>query len=127
MFADHLGSALSEPRDEVKGHLGNTRDGKPADPLDVHVFKVWERVLGCFNMLHRHRERYPALGEDKVPIDLVHPEPAMEAFAWQATAAQAARDTLCQPRGWFLRLPDGRHRHRQNAGRAIGSYGRCLR
>ena len=102
MFADHLGSALSEPRDKVKGHLGNTRDGKPADPLDVHVFKVWERVLGCFNMVHRHRERYPALGEDKVPIDLVHPEPSTAAFAWQARAAQAARDLCASREGGFF-------------------------
>lgn len=108
MFADHLGSALSEKREEVKGHLGNTRDGKPADPLDVHVFKVSERVLGCFDMLHRHRDRYPALGEDKVPIEIVHPEPAPEPFAWQNIAARAARQ-LCESRegGFFACLMAG--------------------
>lgn len=108
MFADHLGSALSEKSDEVIGHLGNTRDGMPADPLDVHVRRVSERVLGCFDMLHRHRDRYPALGEDKVPIDLVHPEPEPEPFTWQAVAAREVRQ-LCEKRegGFFACLIAG--------------------
>jgi CRISPR-associated endonuclease/helicase Cas3 len=108
MFADHLGSALKEPRDEVKGHLGNTKDGKPADPLDVHIDRVWRRTLGCFDMLHRHRESYPALGEDQAPIDIRHPEPAPDPFTWQATAARAARE-LCEQRegGFFACLMAG--------------------
>lgn len=108
MFADHLGSALKEARDKVPGHLGNTKDGKPADPLDVHIDRVWQRVLGCFDMLHRHRERYPALGEDEVPIDIRHPEPAPEPFSWQAATARAAQQ-LCEARegGFFACLMAG--------------------
>jgi CRISPR-associated endonuclease/helicase Cas3 len=102
MFADHLGSALKEPRATFRGHLANTSDGKPADPLDVHIDRVWERVLGCFDMLHRHRERYPALGEDEVPIDIRHPEPAAEPFGWQETAAQAARGVCEKHEGGFF-------------------------
>jgi len=59
-------------------------------------------------MLHRHRERYPALAEDQVPIDISHPEPATGAFAWQAIAAGAAR-ALCAMRegGFFACLMAG--------------------
>jgi CRISPR-associated endonuclease/helicase Cas3 len=97
MFADHLGSALRETHDTVDGHLGNTKDGKLADPLDVHIDRVWQRILGCYDMLHRHRERYPALDENEVPIDILHPEPEPEPFSWQTTAARAAR-VLCERR-----------------------------
>ena len=112
MFADHLGSALREvTSDEFASdgtHLGNTKDGKPADPLDVHIDRVWQRGPGCFDMLHRHRERYPALGEDEVPIDIRHPEPAAAPFAWQAVAAHEARN-LCAARegGFFTCLMAG--------------------
>lgn len=102
MFADHLGSALKELRDKVNGHVGNTKDGKLADPLDVHIDRVWQRTLGCFDMLHRHRESYPALGEDQVPIDIRHPEPAPEPFAWQVTAARAARELCEEQEGGFF-------------------------
>lgn len=108
MFADHLGSALKVACDKVPGHLGNTKDGKPADTLDMHIERVWQRVLGCYDMLHRHRERYPALGEDEVPLDIRHPEVAPEPFAWQAATAQAARQ-LCEARegGFFACLMAG--------------------
>lgn len=110
MFADHLGSALSEARETFDGHLGNTtKDRKnPADPLDVHIDRVWQRALGCYDMLHRHRERYPALCEDQVPIDIRHPEPAGEPFGWQAIASNAAKN-LCEGRegGFFACLMAG--------------------
>jgi len=112
MFSDHLGSALSEARDVKSAprneHLGNTRDGKPADSLEVHVNRVWQRALGSYDMLHRHRERYPALDEDQVPIDIRHPEPAHEPFAWQEIAANEARK-LCESRegGFFACLMAG--------------------
>jgi CRISPR-associated endonuclease/helicase Cas3 len=112
MFSDHLGSALSEARD-IKSvarneHLGNTRDGKPGDTLEAHVDRVWQRALGSYDMLHRHRERYPALDEDQVPIDIRHPEAAPEPFAWQAIAANEARN-LCEERegGFFACLMAG--------------------
>jgi CRISPR-associated endonuclease/helicase Cas3 len=98
MFADHLGSALKQARDPAaigrNEHLGNTLDGRPADDLDTHVARVLERVPGCYDMLHRHRERYPALDVEQVPLGLMHPRPAPETFAWQARTAEAAR-ALC--------------------------------
>lgn len=112
MFADHLGSALSEvranPGEGGNEHLANTKDGKPADSLVTHTNRVWQRAAGCFDMLHRHRERYPALAEDQVPIDIRHPEPAAEPFAWQSIAAAAAR-SLCEKRegGFFACLMAG--------------------
>lgn len=112
MFADHLGSALSEIREgsapRGNEHLANTKDGKPADTLARHIDRVWQRAPGCFDMLHRHRERYPALSEDQVPIDIRHPEPAADPFAWQAIAADAAR-SLCEARegGFFACLMAG--------------------
>lgn len=112
MFADHLGSALSEvqtdPSASKKEHLANTKDGKPADSLALHIDRVWQRAPGCFDMLHRHRERYPALAEDQVPIDIRHPEPTAKHFAWQVIAASAAR-SLCEARegGFFACLMAG--------------------
>lgn len=108
MFADHLGSAFKEPRATVADHLANTCDGRPADPLDLHVRRVLERLPGTFDMLHRHRERYPALAEDEVPLDILHPAPAPEPFGWQTTATRAARD-LCEERegGFFACLMAG--------------------
>lgn len=106
MFADHLGSALSEAREtETVGneeHLANLKDGRPADPLEVHIDRVWQRTRGCYDMLHRHRERYPALGEDQVPIDIRHPESTDEPFAWQATAARAAEELCAAHEGGFF-------------------------
>ena len=108
MFADHLGSAFKEPRDVIADHLANTLDGRPADPLDLHVRRVLERLPGTFDMLHRHRERYPALAEDEAPIDIIHPNPPSDQFVWQAIASQAARD-LCSVRegGFFACLLAG--------------------
>ena len=106
MFADHLGSALKEAHGEVgakvDGHLGNTLDGRPADPLDIHVHRVLQRVPGAFDMLHRHRERYPALDHDQVPLDLLHPEPTQGSFAWQSNVAQAARELAGSAEGGFF-------------------------
>lgn len=112
MFADHLGSALSESRTDPgagkKEHLANTRDGKPADSLSLHIERVWQRAQGCFDMLHRHRERYPALSEDQVPIRIRHPEPTPDPFAWQTIAANATR-ALCEAQegGFFACLMAG--------------------
>lgn len=108
MFADHLGSNASEPREEVAAHLANTKLGKAADPLDLHVRRVLERVPGAFDMLHRHRERYPALAEDKIPLAVRHPEPAPEPFGWQTVAADSAGG-LCAARegGFFACLVAG--------------------
>lgn len=102
MFADHLGSALKEARNSVSGHLANTKDGHPADALDLHVRRVLERLPGTFDMLHRYRDRYPALSEDQIPIDIVHPAVMEGPFAWQATTAQAARDLCSGNEGGFF-------------------------
>lgn len=107
MFADHLASALREPRDPASvkpetGHLANTGDGRPADALDRHILKVLQRVPGCFDMLHRHRERYPALDAMQVPMGLLHPEPAPAPFAWQEATARAARALCSSAEGGFF-------------------------
>lgn len=102
MFADHLGSALKETRDDRPAYLANTRDGHPADPLDVHVERVLEQLPKCFDMLHRQRERYPALGVDQAPLGLRHPEPAPEPFAWQTTTAAAAAALCAAQEGGFF-------------------------
>ncbi|MGE0290392.1 MAG: HD domain-containing protein [Bradyrhizobium sp.] len=112
MFADHLGSALSQVQTDAstskKEHLANTKEGKPADSLVLHIERVWQRAQGCFDMLHRHREGYPALSEDQVPIGIRHPDPAPEPFAWQTIAASATR-ALCEARegGFFACLMSG--------------------
>ncbi|MEO1538691.1 MAG: hypothetical protein AAFR73_13305 [Pseudomonadota bacterium] len=112
MFADHLGSALSEvqanPGKWGEKHLANTKDGKPADSLATHINRVWQRAPGCYDMLHRYRERYPALAEDQIPVDIRHPEPVAGPFAWQSIAAAAAR-SLCENRegGFFSCLMAG--------------------
>lgn len=98
MFADHLGSALKQVRDPTtvgrEEHLGNTLDGQPADGLGTHVARVLERVPGCYDMLHRHRGRYPALAAEQVPLGIMYPQPAPDPFSWQARTAEAAR-MLC--------------------------------
>ena len=103
-FADHLGSALREASSDeaANAQLGNTKDGNPADPLDIHIDRVWQRGSGCFDMLHRHRERYPALGEDEVPIDIRHPVPAAAPFAWQVVAAREAGQLCAAREGGFF-------------------------
>ena len=110
MFADHLGSALKQAREGNcrNEHLANTQDGRPADTLDVHVERVLERATGCFDMLHRHRGRYPALAADEIPLGLLHPLPASEPFTWQIAAASAVR-ALCADRegGFFACLMAG--------------------
>jgi len=102
MCADHVASASKEVSDSVDGHLGNTKDGCPADSLDLHVHRVWRHVPGCFDMLHRHRESYPAIGEDEIPIDLLVPEAGPGPFVWQALAARAAREVCGASEGGFF-------------------------
>ena len=102
MLADHLGSAFKQPSDVVSDHLGNTLDGQPADSLDRHVGRVLQRLPGSFDLLHRHRERYPALAEDATPIDIACPQPVKPPFDWQARTALAARELCALREGGFF-------------------------
>ena len=104
MFADHLGSSRSVARPAVppEEHLANTRDGKPADSLAVHVRKVHEETRGAFDMLHRARDRFPALLESEVPLTIACPEPGEDRFRWQAEAALAARELCASATGGFF-------------------------
>jgi CRISPR-associated endonuclease/helicase Cas3 len=106
MFADHLGSAAKQKSIDVPAHLANTlpivagsRTFVPADSLSQHVKRVYAQTRGTFDMLHRYRDRFPALMEDQVPVEVAFPSQAKDArFAWQAEAARAAK-SMCEVNG----------------------------
>lgn len=102
MLADHLGSASSEAREGYEEHLANTKDGSPADSLSKHVDRVYGRIQGAYDLLHRHADSYPALEADQVPIDVRDPAPDGGRFSWQAHAADTARTLCASAEGGFF-------------------------
>ena len=110
MFADHLGSAAKQSVANQPDHLANTMEdtqgGKnkvAADSLSKHVQRVYRRTRGAFDMLHRYRERFPALSEKQIPTDVIFPQPSTDVrFIWQANAAQSAREMCEQNEGGFF-------------------------
>ena len=116
MLADHVGSALSERSERTPDHLANTMSAKPgsngrvaADSLTRHVQRVYANAHGTFDLLHRYRDRFPALLADQIPSGIVLPSPSTDPrFCWQEVAATAAR-TLCNTRtgGFFACVLSG--------------------
>ncbi|WP_366934959.1 hypothetical protein [Marivita sp.] len=106
VFADHVGSAQKEEAPAPAEHLANTTGPKqkpvPADSLSAHVRRVHRNCVPAFDLLHRLRDRFPALGEDQMPGDLVRPEIFDRRFAWQMEAARAARDLAGSREGGFF-------------------------
>ncbi len=102
MLSDHVGSASKKISDENSVHLANTKDGKPADSLSLHVHRVYRNCRGSFDMMHRYRERFPGLGDNQIPTEILYPEPLAPRFYWQAEAAQAARDVCAAQEGGFI-------------------------
>ena len=107
VFADHVGSSEKAISTWQPGHLANTdRDagGKllPADSLSTHVRRVYLASRPAFDMLHRLRDRLPALAEDALPVGLVRPDVRDPRFAWQAEAARAARSLASSKEGGFF-------------------------
>ena len=110
MLADHVGSARKQGSETCPDHLANTtssiRGGKkriPGDDLATHVRRVYAYARGSFDLLHRYRDRFPALDEGHVPAGVMHPEPSsVSHFRWQAEAAQVARTICAQAEGGFF-------------------------
>lgn len=110
MFADHLGSAAKSPSRTMPDHLANTVDASPgskgkvaADSLSQHVKRVYARTRGSFDLLHRYRDRFPAISEGQVPIDIMHPTPSDDPrFNWQSEAAQTAKSLCANNEGGFF-------------------------
>jgi len=115
MFADHLGSAMKREQAAPADHLANTitieaaRRPSPADSLSRHVKRVHRYSRFSHQMTHSLRDRYPALDESVLPIDIARPEVSINPrFSWQAEAAQAAR-AICEQRegGFFAAILAG--------------------
>lgn len=115
MFADHVGSARKTPNQTIPEHLANTirKDwGKglvPADSLSRHVKRVYRYSRFSYEMTHALRDRYPALNETVLPIDVAFPEPSSDPrFSWQGQAAMTAR-AMCNERegGFFAAILAG--------------------
>ena len=109
MFADHLGSAMKTPQENVPDHLANTTkiDGKkgyvPADSLSRHVKRVHRYTRFAHEMTHALRDRFPALSEPDIPTDIAFPlTSSRPQFAWQGEAALAARKLAEQHEGGFF-------------------------
>lgn len=106
VLADHVGSSQSQPSSGCPEFLANTKKtdagSVPADSLSVHVRKVYANCHAAFDLMHRLRERLPALAEDQMPVDLVHPGISSPRFAWQAEAARAARELAGSCEGGFF-------------------------
>lgn len=107
VFADHIGSSEKEPSSALPEFLANTIKHseaglQPADSLSAHVKRVYLACRSAFDMLHRLRERLPALSESQMPPDLVRPEIEDPRFVWQMEAASAARALAASQEGGFF-------------------------
>lgn len=107
VFADHVGSsekALSLVMPEFLANTTKDPGGRPtpADSLSAHVKRVYLASRPAFDMLHRLRERLPALSEAQMPLDLVRPEIEDPRFVWQMEAARTARTLAASQEGGFF-------------------------
>jgi len=110
MLADHVGSARKQGLETCPDHLANTtnsirgrRKRIPGDDLATHVRRVYAHARGAFDLLHRYRDRFPALDEGQVPVGVMHPEPSsIQHFRWQAEAARVARTVCAHAEGGFF-------------------------
>jgi CRISPR-associated endonuclease/helicase Cas3 len=107
VFADHVGSSEKEPSPDIPEFLANTIKGSEGDPrradsLSTHVRRVYRACRPAFDMLHRLRDRLPALSEAQMPVDLIRPEIYDPRFVWQMEAARAARSLATLQEGGFF-------------------------
>ena len=109
MLSDHLGSAKKTPQTTTPDHLANTikPDGSsgylPADSLSQHVKRVYRYTRFSHEITHAFRNRFPALDEPAVPVDVAFPEIAQQPrFTWQGEAALAARNMCGKREGGFF-------------------------
>ncbi|WP_275791599.1 HD domain-containing protein [Pararhizobium gei] len=109
MFADHLGSAKKTTHDTPPEHMANTvreegwPESKPGDSLSRHVKRVYQYARFAHEMTHDLRDRYPALDQASLPVDIAYPQPSSNIrFAWQAEAALATRSVCAQREGGFF-------------------------
>jgi CRISPR-associated endonuclease/helicase Cas3 len=107
VFADHVGSSEKMPSSAMPEFLANTVKGpegnsEPADSLSIHVKRVYRACKPAFDMLHRLRDRLPAISEAEMPLDLIRPEIEDPRFVWQMQASRAARDLAASQEGGFF-------------------------
>jgi len=109
MLADHLGSYQKKASREYPEHLANTTkaDDKPstvpADDLTTHVSRVYKNTQKTTDVFYRYKDRFPALGESQLPVDIAYPRASEDQrFAWQYTAADAARKLCEESEGGFF-------------------------
>lgn len=107
IFADHVGSSEKELSSIMPEFLANTTKDPggrlgPADSLSAHVRRVYLSCRSAFDMLHRLRDRLPALSEAQMPLDLIRPEIEDPRFVWQMEAARAARALAASQEGGFF-------------------------
>ncbi|MEI4471072.1 hypothetical protein [Frigidibacter sp. MR17.24] len=107
VFADHVGSSEKALSDDRPDHLANTcrdKDGRPrpADSLATHVRRVYLACRPAHELLHRLRDRLPALPEAQMPLDLIRPRISDPRFLWQQEAAAATRDLVATSDGGFF-------------------------
>jgi len=109
MFADHLGSALSERSETSPDHLANTtridgsRKADPADSLLTHVRRVYGHSRAAHDLTHRLRDRFPAIDFAGLPVDVAAPAVSSNPnFSWQGVAAAATKDLCSAHEGGFF-------------------------
>ena len=109
MMGDHLGSSQKKPSDQRADHLANTirAEGsdklQPADSLSQHVRRVHSAARHGVDLFERYVNRFPALDEEEMPVDIAFPSSSKdERFRWQAEAAKAARELCAEKEGGFF-------------------------
>lgn len=109
MLADHLGSHQKVPSREYPAHLANTMKPSdkpravPADDLTTHVSRVYKNTQKTIGIFYRYKDGFPGLGESQLPVDIAYPRPSKDQrFAWQCTAADAARKLCEKSEGGFF-------------------------
>lgn len=107
VLADRVGSSEKEISSTPPEFLANTikdHEGRlhPGDSLSTHLRRVYLNCRSAFDLLHRLRDRLPALSEDQMPLDLVRPDVQDPRFCWQMEAARAARELAASREGGFF-------------------------
>ncbi|GBR54785.1 hypothetical protein AA106555_1825 [Neokomagataea thailandica NBRC 106555] len=100
---------MKTSREISDGHLANTIRAEAenlilrADSLSRHTKRVYRYARFSFDATHHQRDRYPALSEDAMPPEVAFPQLSCDTrFAWQSTAAQAAKKICSENEGGFF-------------------------
>jgi CRISPR-associated endonuclease/helicase Cas3 len=107
IFADHIGSSDKKSSSEMPDFLANTIKNSEGissigDSLSMHVKRVYISCRPAFDMLHRLRERLPAISEAQMPLELIRPQVEDLRFIWQMEAARTARSLAASKEGGFF-------------------------